>query len=277
MPMTIERYRKLLDEYDTLISHARAIADRLVGRRIEQKSLSYSDAIYTKLICHGISLRKLSPSLDPAQTSELWDVASACAVARALIESYDALAYIGVHQVEPSEQQFRVLLWELHDQQRRLKMLEKIGSVDPRISKIRERVSDLSAKLIAHAFYSNVSKEVGSKVARGDAPPVHLSQKDLNAASAINHEYYIAATMFLSQYVHTYPLSLHQLMHFRAGEPDALHVSSMPLQYSMPFLAKAIEGMVAIWPDGKVEPSEDIEQVLHSWLAIAENGVRYAG
>jgi hypothetical protein len=277
MSMTPDRYRKLLGEFDALISHARAISDRLVGLPIEQKSLSYSDTIYTKLICHGISLRKLSPSFDSTQPSELWDVASACAVARALIEAYDALAYIGVHQVESSEREFRVLLWELHDQQRRLTMLEKIGSADPRVADIRRRVGELSAKLTAHSFYSSASKEVQGKVARGEAPPVHLSQRDLNAASGINHEYYIAATMWLSQYVHTFPLSLHQLMHFRAGEPNALHVSSMPLQYSMPFLAKAIEGMVEIWPEGDVEPSEEVERILRSWLVIAENWVRYAG
>lgn len=275
--MTPDRYRKLLGEFDALISHARAISDRLIGRRIEEKSLSYSEAIYTKLICHGISLRKLSPSLDSTQTSELWDVASACAVARALIEAYDALAYIGVHPVASSEREFRVLLWELHDQQRRLAMLEKIGSADPRVAGIRRRVGELSAQLAAHSFYSGASKELRGKVARGEAPPVHLSQRDLNAASGINHEYYIAATMWLSQYVHTFPLSLHQLMHFRAGEPDALHVSAMPLQYAMPFLAKAVEGMVAIWPEGEVELTEEVERILRSWLVIAKNGVRYGG
>lgn len=277
MTMTPDRYRQLLGEFDALISHARAISDRLVGRPIKQKSLSYSDAIYTKLICHGISLRKLSPSVDFAQTSELWDVASACAVARALIEAYDALAYISVHQIDPSEREFRVLLWELHDQQRRLAMLEKIGSADPRIADIRNRVGELSTKLTAHSFFFSTSKDVRGKVARGEAPPMHLNQRDLNAASGINHEYYIAATMWLSQYVHTFPFSLHQLMHFRAGEYDALHVSSMPLQYTMPFLAKAMEGMVDVWPEGEVEPSEGVDRILRSWLAIAQHGIRYAG
>lgn len=277
MPMTPDRYRKLLYEFDALISHARMISDRLVGRSIEQKFLSYSEAIYTKLICHGISLRKLSPSLSSTQTYELWDVASACAVARALIEAYDALAYIAVHQIESSEREFRVLLWELHDEQRRLAMLKKIGSADPRVADICRRVGELSGMLTAHLFYSDTSKEFRRKVARGEAPPVHLSQRDLNAASGINHEYYITATMWLSQYVHTFPFSLSQLMDFRAGQPAALHLSSMPLQYSMAFLAKAIEGMVRIWPEGDVETSEEVGRMLRSWIVFAENGMRYAG
>lgn len=274
--MKPDRYRDLLGEYDALVSHAREISDRMVGRRIDQRSHSYSEAIYTKLICHAISLRKLSPSLNSAQAPELWDVASACAVARALIEAYDALAYIGVHQVELPEREFRVLLWDLHDQQRRLAMLEKIGSIDPRVSDVRNRTSELTAKLTAHPFYRKTSKDVQSKINRGEAPPVHLSQRDLNCASGINHEYYIAATMWLSQYVHTFPMSLHQLMEFRAGQPEALHISSMPLQYSMAFLAKAIEGTSEIWPEADLEPDEEVARILSRWLAIAENGVRLA-
>ncbi len=275
--MTHDRYRTLLREFDAIISHARAISDRLVGRPIEQKSHSYSDAIYTKLICHGISLRMLSPAMDPTDTSQIWDVASACAVARALIEAYDALVYISVDQVGPLEREFRVLLWELHDQQRRLKMLEKIGSVDPRVAGIRSRANELTKKLTGHSFYASATNEVRSKVARGEAPAVHLSQRDLNAATGINHDYYVTATMWLPQYVHTFPYSVHQLMNFRAGEPEARHVSSMPLQYSMAFLAKAVEGMVQIWPEGDAERSEETERLLQLWGAVAENGVRDAG
>lgn len=274
MSITSTRYRNLLNEFDVLISAARAISDRLEGSRIDHKFLSYSDAIYNKLVCHGISLRRISPSLD-TQTNELWDIASACAIARALIEAYDALAYIAVHEVTPLEREFRVLLWELHDQQRRLSMLEKIKSADPRVSDIRERVNELSEKLKSHEFYLSTSKELRGKVARREAPAVHISQKELNAASGINHEYYVAATMFLSQYVHTYPMSLNQLMNFRAGTPDALHMSSMPLQYSMPFLAKAIEGMVIVWPQVSFETNDEIDQVMQSWLMIAEQGVQY--
>ena len=104
--MTPERYRALVAEFDALVSHAQAVSDRLVGALIERKDSSYADAIFSKLLCHALSLRKLSPAPDLKVESELWDLSSACAIARALIESYDALAYIAVHAVSGSEPRF---------------------------------------------------------------------------------------------------------------------------------------------------------------------------
>ena len=78
--------------------------------------------------------------------------------------------------------------------------------------------------------------------------------------------------MFLSQYVHTFPFSLHQLMEFRAGEPEALRLSSLPLQYSMAFLAKAVVGIVGIWPEESVDPPLGVQHIIDKWLPIAKWG-----
>jgi len=51
----------------------------------------------------------------------------------------------------------------------------------------------------------------------------------------------------------------------------------MPLQYCMPFLAKAIEGAVQVWPEGHLERSEEFEALLDNWLALAERGVGNVG
>ena len=273
--MTPERYRDVLREFDSLLAHGRAVSERLTGRKIPRKEVSYADAIYTKLLCHAISLRKLSPSF--TQDSELWDVASAAAVARALIEAFDAFAYIGIHPITETEREFRILLWKLHDQQRRLQMLEKVRSCDPQVEHIRNRARTLLSSVIGHSFYPSISKEVQRKITKGDAPAFHLSQRELNIASGIDHDYHTTATMFLSQYVHTFPFSLHQLMEFRAGEPEALGLSSIPLQYSMAFMAKSIMGMIHIWPEGDVPTTDDVGRILYRWLTVAETGIQNAG
>lgn len=275
MMMTPERYRDVLREFDSLVAHGRAISERLTGRQIPRKEVSYADAIYTKLLCHAISLRKLSPSL--THENELWDVASAAAVARSLIEAFDALAYIGIHPLTETEREFRILLWKLHDQQRRLQMLEKFRSANPQVEEIRTRAGTLFRSVVGHPFYPSISKEVQRKITKGDAPAFHLSQRDLNVASGVDHDYHTTATMFLSQYVHTFPFSLHQLMEFRAGEPEALRLSSIPLQYSMSFIAKSIMGMIHIWPEGDVPATEEVGQLLYRWLVIAEKGPQNAG
>ena len=146
--MSPERYRNALSEFDGLLAHGRAVSEQLTGRNIARKEFSYADAIYTKLLCHAISLRKLSPSF--SQDSELWDVASAAAVARSLIEAFDALAYIGIHSITEGEREFRILLWELHDQQRRLRILEKVRSSNPQVGEIQKRADALLTSVVTH-------------------------------------------------------------------------------------------------------------------------------
>jgi hypothetical protein len=269
--MSPERYQNVLREFDAILAYGTAVSERLTGSKVSSKDVSYADAIYTKLLCHGISLSKLSPSL--SQESELWDMPSAAVLSRSLIEAFDALTYIGSRAITECEREFRILLWKLHDQQRRSQMLGRIRSTNPKVAEINVSAAELVGTIVGHPFYASLSKEAQRKINNGDAPAFHLSQRDLNIESGIDHDYHTTATMFLSQYVHTFPFSLHQMMEFRAGEPEALHLSSLPLQYSMAFLAKAIEIMIEICPNGYIEQSGDIQHTLKIWCGIAEKGV----
>jgi len=269
--MTPEKYKETLAGFDALLGHAHALCSRLTGRPIDGLHLAYVDTIYTKLICHGISLRRLSPTLDVRIPQELWDLPSACAVARSLIEAYDALAYIGTRDISAAERDFRILLWDAHDQARRLTMLEKIGSVDGRVEEIRQKAAALSEQIKSHEFFANAAKDLQARVTRGE--PFHLTQKELNLAHGINQDFYVTATMFLSQYVHTYPFAIHQLMNAKAGDLDSIGLSSMPLRYTMPFIVKAIDTMIALWPDAQSDVNNDLVMLIRRWRHVAEQGV----
>jgi hypothetical protein len=156
-------------------------------------------------------------------------------------------------------------------------MLERIRSTKPEVESIRSRATQLAADLAACPEYATASRELHSKVARGDAPPIHFSQRESNVAGSVNHDYYTAATMHLSQFVHTLPMSVHQLMHFRAGEPDALHACAMPVQYSLAFLAKAVAGMTSVFPEGAVPAKPETHNAIELWLGLLEKGVGGAG
>jgi len=275
--MTQQRYMRILGEYDQILTHACAMSARLTGRAAAEKHLSYAETIFTKLLCHAISLRKLSPTLEPAIPTELWDIGSCCAVARALIEAFDALAYVGLHSVLPPEREFRLLVWELHDKEHRLHMLEEIGAAGPDVEAVRSDAKILQTAATTHAFYTELSKDARKMIGEGKAPAYIRSRKDRSAASGINHDYYNSVTMFLSQYVHTLPFALSQLALSHAGDPGALQLVAMPLQYSMSFLAKTIVGIGSLWPDAQLEMSADLQRVLDVWLVLAEQGVKGAG
>ncbi|MEX3858215.1 MULTISPECIES: hypothetical protein [Paraburkholderia] len=113
--MNPQRYIAILSEYDAILAHARAMSDRLAGRCVSEKHLSYAETIFTKLLCHACSLQKLGPMLQPTSGPELWDIGAACVLARTLIEAFDALTYVSLHPVPPVERELRILAWELHD------------------------------------------------------------------------------------------------------------------------------------------------------------------
>ena len=274
--MTPDRYRKILSEYDTIFAHAREKSNHMAERLVVEKHLSYAETIFTKLVCHALSLRRLAPTLQPA-SQELWDIGALCAVARALVEAFDALAYISLHAVTPAEREIRILAWELHEREHRLHMLEDIGASGPDVDAIRRDAETLHTAVTSHTFYPELPKDMRGKIATRKTPAFLRSQKERNIASGINSDFYNSVTMYLSQYVHTLPLALSQLMLTHAGDPGALQLVAMPLQYSMAFMAKASVGIESLWPDVRIQMTEEDEHVVNLWISLAEKGVKGLG
>lgn len=271
--MNADRYKEIINSFDRLNNYAIEISSNLTGITTNEDRFLYATTIFSKLVCHALSLRKISPSLNSDVVNELWDVSSACAIARALIESYEALAYISLNDITPDEREFRIKLWELHDLQRRIKMLVQINSKNPELSTIKNSSELLHTEITQHTLFSNCSGNVKNKINNKEAPGFYLSQQERNNVSGINHAYHNTATMALSQYVHTLPMAVHQLMNFRAGDPESLHMCSLPIQYSMAFLAKAISGMTEIFPIEFSNSSTEAAGDMEFWLNIAENGI----
>jgi hypothetical protein len=271
-----ERYAEIFGEFETLLRVGTDVSNRLVGTTPTERHLSYADSIYTKLLCHAVSLHKLSPQIENKPEHELWDLPSACAIARCVIETHDVLGYMVFSAASAEERDFRLLLWRLHDQQRRSKMLHSIESKDPRAEEIHVRAKALNDETLNHPWFPRVAKNLQSKIKSGDAPAFLLSQRELNEANSVNHEYYTSATMWLSQYVHTYPMSIHQLSEFRAGTADALHISSMPVQYTLGFLAISITKMAETFSQAKMELSDANAALFSRWCTVVEDGVTTA-
>lgn len=272
----MNRYKQIVEELEMFIKLGVQVSQRLVGTVPEHRHHSYADPIFTKLLCHAISLQRLSPQIDPQIEHELWDMPSACAVARCIIEAHDVLEYIALANVSEEERSFRLLVWKLHDQQRRSSMLKSLQSVDPRAHEIHKLALALQKEAEQHPWFQKIQPEQRKRIRTGDAPSYLLSQKKLNAFNGVNHEYHVTATMMLSQYVHTLPIAVHQLKDFKAGTPGALHLSSMPVQYSLAFLARAITRMAEVFAHGNLKINEQQSKVVSQWLAVAKNGVTAA-
>lgn len=277
MSELVLRYQSIREEFDRLLAHGIEVANALAGKDATKDRESYADRIFSKLICHGVTLQRISPSALRTASAELWDISSSCAVARALIESFDALAYIAVEPVQEYEREFRTLLWKLHAEERRQKMFALIGSTLPQVVEVDAAVLSLRGALLAHPFLRSYSAGISKKLAKGTTPPFHLDHAERNRRSGVNHDYYKVAVMFLSAYVHTFPFSIHQLIEFRAGNDESLRLMAMPLQYASGFLAKGIDGMHSVFPSLLPLPNETTQQAIDTWTTILRDGIRHLG
>ena len=156
--MDDERYQSICTELDLLISHGMRISFGLANKPAPLDREFYSDRIFSKLLSHAITLRRIVPTgLTPKKEgdTELWDISSTCALARALIESYDSLFYVAVDNITDEEREFRFLLWELHAEERREKKLNLIGSKNPRLIEITKDIETLRQRVLGHNYYNN--------------------------------------------------------------------------------------------------------------------------
>jgi hypothetical protein len=200
-------------------------------------------------------------------------LASACCIARAVIEAYDALAYIALHPDNIEIASLRIKLWELHDKERRVKMLHLIGSTSPLVQQIEEEEAQLRSEVLREPLVAMLHASVARKIRSRQTPEFITPLEARCKASSISHQYYINAKMFLSSHVHTHPFAIHQLLNFKAGDASSLVLLSLPTRYAIVFLAKAIEGMRTLFGESLPEADEHTNNILRIWICIAKNGV----
>ena len=178
---TWDDYRAKLREFDAVLEHGKAVSAALDGQPLSSSHASYGEQIFAKLLSHCIVLRSLAPDPNHGAPRELWDVSTMSAVARCVVEAHDAFEYIAGHDVTDSERAFRIMLWELHDQSRRLKMLVASGSELRRVETIRADALRLQAALERHDFFHNLpahlQAELQRRMTKGDTPAFHLNPR----------------------------------------------------------------------------------------------------
>jgi hypothetical protein len=271
-----KKYQDSARDFDAVIEHGKAVSKSLIGLKTPSTTASYGEQIFVSMLGQAMTLRRIAPDPHNASAEEFWDLPSMCAIARCVIEAHDSFMYIAASSVPEDQRDFRVFLWRLHDKTRRLKMLTAIQSSRPEVEEIRSEVHSLTESL-SHELHFNAAKsEVRRKVNEGDPPAYHLSQRERCAAASLDFDYYNTVTMQLSQYVHTLPFALHQLFSFRAGSEETLGLMSLPLDYTLPFIARVTDQMRAQYPGRTPDPPSRTAKRLAVWNAIYERGVSAA-
>jgi hypothetical protein len=277
MPQAINTwgdYRAKVREFDAVLEHAKAVSAALAGLGATAAHARYGEQIFQKLLSHCIALRRLAADPNQPMPGDLRDLPSTCAVARCVVEAHDAFEYVAGHDVGTSERAFRLLLWELHDQTRRLKMSGDVGSADPQVRSLRADVSRLLAEVEGHEFLTSLRPELQAELRRrlnkGDPPAFHLGQRQRCALSGVDADWHNEVCAQLAQYVHALPSTVRQLAQLKVDRPEALGLVALPLLASLPLLARVTQTMAEFMPGNAPEPPSRTARTMAAWRSVAE-------
>jgi hypothetical protein len=121
------------------------------------------------------------------------------------------------------------------------------------------------------ALPAELRAELQRRFARDDAPAFHLNQRQRCAMSGIDADWHHVITLQLSQHVHTLPFSVHQLATFPVGSPDGLRLMTQPIAFALPFLARAVHGVVPLMTAHPPEPPSRTARTMQAWRRVGQS------
>lgn len=265
-----DEYSEAKREHRVVCDFAAQLSSAVAGASVDDWHLEMASYLFSKICCHAISARKLAPSgLVPveANTRELWDLSSICAIVRAEIDSYFALVYHAVDPVSREERELRRLLWEYHGEATRLRLIEQNRLASTDVSGFQKTVQASWRRLEAHGKFGAISVTTRNSIKEEQRARLS-SSSDLARRADISSTYYKMVFDYLSCHLHAYGLAGKQLAVFRAGCPESLGLIENALNFSTAFLSVAIRDSRRLWPDLKIDCRETSETIAGQWISI---------
>lgn len=270
------RYPALRVDLHELLDQCASASASLALHQSASERQHNAKVIFSKLVGHGISVYRLAPTgivPDKAGATEFWDVSSLFCLGRALVEAFDALSYVALEEVSGEDRAFRVCLWRLHAEDRKLQALQLIKSKRPEVAAVEREVGKLRQQLSSLPFVESLDKRTRSDVLGKKIPPFHLRPYERNRRNGVDHDYYTASHILLSAHTHTYPMAVEHLATFQAGDAESLRLIALPIQYANGFLSKGLLGINGLFPNLIPSLLEPAAQIVEAWAAIVTNGI----
>lgn len=274
--MNQDTYDAILHDFRHAYATAHGLIQHLVGRPTGSRQLYYVEAGFKTMVLFSSSLLQAVPGGQGLAAPDAWNLPAASSAARGIIEAYRSLSYVAFHEVSDDERAFRIAVMGLHDLDRRMKVLKRLGPYGTALPQIEQYADALRAAVVANPLFAGQSLKAREKITGKDAPDFLIGPEVLDTASGINTDLRMIAQVFLSQFVHTHPMGLHSMYHFTPDSGEARRLMSLPMQYSQGYLVKA-SAQVAAFFDVAINYKDRELQLRHGHsVDVIERGLTSA-
>lgn len=264
-----EKYLNSVQDLERLIATCITLSNNTHKREVDSWRKEYGSYIFAKMCVHTIGIQKLVPEsslFNIPNNFKVWDISSLSVLIRSLIEAYHVFYYLIIDEIDEKELEFRFLLWHLHSECERKRMLNAIGSTNPQIKKVEKDIEDYKTKLLKNDFYISRNHDERRSYRRGEIG-IALSNLQISQRAGISENYYRATYKYLSSFVHTLPFSIQQIAEFKAGEDESLGLIKSLAETTSGYLSFAIRDFVELFPDQKIVTKE-VDDLVSLWLDV---------
>lgn len=203
-----------------------------------------ADTLLLRNILTGLTINQ---ALNPVSVNGLPkliapDFASVAVLARTIMESSLAMFNLSIQHYAIEEIELRLMWWDWHEVNERLRALENIQSERPELTSLNELKTDLAEKISNHFCFQKIPENLRKSFAKGKPPHDALWESNCEVAqsSGILREHFLAQYQFQSAAAHSQPMILSVL---RKHDPYAIEASAMlnqALLYAAVYLAFSV-------------------------------------
>lgn len=264
-----EKHIQSVNDLEQIVDCCISLSNNTHKRKVSTWREEYGSYIFAKLVVHSIAILKLTPNsklFEIPNNFKVWDISSLAVLVRALIETYNVFFYLIIDEVDEIELEFRFLLWHLHSECERLRMLKSIGSTNPIIKVVEKDIEDYKQKLLNNDFFKSKNSKERSSFRKGEVGIV-LTNSQISEKAGISVNFYKSAYKFLSSYTHTFPFSIQQIAVFKADDEESLSLINSIVETTSGYLSFAIRDFVKVFPDQK-ETTKDVDEKIKIWLEV---------
>lgn len=250
-PVTMERYRELLKEFDAAVCEAIAVSQATSGRMAEPH-VGYGTHIFARICAHAVAFVRAAPrSRWVKSDSEDWDFAAVASHARSIMEGYLFFAYMTEDPASADESKARINVMHLYDCTKRLRVLG--GVLDAlKLEELRKSQGEIRERLQQNAWFLQLKDTLREKLLKGEDLTILSRSKQLELVGWETHDFYMLWDI-LSQHAHILTFSFYQMEPNGRGtginnDSDRFYIGLF-LEHCADVLSDCVDRMIELFPD----------------------------
>lgn len=201
---------------------------------------------------------------------EIVDLPSTAVVARAIVELYLVHFYLAVDQISSEESDFRLLWWDWHEINERIWSLEKIGSLHPNLSQMKQSRARLRTIVSGHRLFPKLPAKLKREFEGGHSPTdaVLVSKAKIAQRSGIHPDQFRLTYKSLSQHAHAQPVAVSSMLKLSSIHPElTVHFDSV-LRDATSYLLFLVRDFCRLMPEAQKFITPQFQLVELLWSAV---------